>query len=204
MKRFLAGFVALGCLLVAQPVFAADTVDDTLPPEAVEATSAGFVLVSDADAWTPEQGDWFEVNVETNVGRLHHTNGAVLEFEVVTGQQRVVYYAGSRYFAATPAADWVVKQVAVKRDRVTFGKTGRFLRLFVNDGVKATPYGIHGFGYEDRMFKVAGRYGSMGCIIVREKILNIIEQTYRVNGEQLVVKTYPDMMPRNSRAAVRF
>ena len=147
---------------------------------------------TDLESWVPQKGDAFEVNVQTNIGHLYHPDGSTLEFEVVTGVRRVVRYIGMRYFAGTPAQSWVAQSPQVKKDRITFGKTGVFIRLYKN-GADATAYGIHGFGREDAMFRVPGRYGSMGCIIVRENVLSIIEKTLDVNDGKLSVRTFPDM-----------
>lgn len=150
-------------------------------------------LTNDISEWTPMPGDKLEVNVETNMGRLIHENGESVEFEVVTGVRRVVRYIGRRYFAATPAAEWVARETVIKRDRWTFGKTGRFIRLYkvTNEGTEHTPYGIHPFLNQDSMFRVPGRYGSMGCIILRESMVDIIQQTIRVNGGEMSVRTFP-------------
>lgn len=153
-------------------------------------------LSNDLKEWTPMPGDIFEVNVETNMGRLVHENGEAVQFEVVTGVRRVVSYIGLRYFAATPAQNWIVRTTEIKRDRWTFGKSGRFIRLFkVNaDGTEeSTSYGIHPFLNEDAMFKVPGRYGSMGCIILRESLEDLIQKTIETNGGSMSVRTFPDM-----------
>ncbi len=153
-------------------------------------------LTNDLKEWTPMAGDKFEVNLETNMGRLVHVNGESVEFEVVTGVRRVVSYIGLRYYAATPAQNWIVRSTEIKRDRWTFGKTGRFIRLFkvAADGTEeSTLYGIHPFLNEDSMFKVPGRYGSMGCIILRESLEDLIEKTIKTNGGSMSVRTFPEM-----------
>lgn len=138
--------------------------------------------------WVPAVGDHFVVNVEQNIGYLEHTDGTALSFRVVTGQQRSVYYIGRSYYAATPVRSWSAESLDYKTDdRVTFGPTGRFFRLY-NDG-EATPYGIHGHRDADTMLASDNRYRSMGCIIVSEQILDIIEATYRKNGDILQVQT---------------
>lgn len=139
--------------------------------------------------WIPRAGDRFEVDIETNMGRLIHTDGEAVEFEVVTGIRRVVRYAGRRYMATTPVANWVVRETVIKSDRRTFGKTGRFIRMY-KDGVSHSPYGIHPFGREDAMFRVAGRYGSYGCIILREAMVDVIQETIRTNGGMMEVRTF--------------
>jgi hypothetical protein len=156
-------------------------------------------LTDDVASWKPSRGDKLEINVETNMARLVHTDGESLSFEIVSGQRRVVRYIGRRYFAATPAAEWVARETVIKRDRWTFGKSGRFIRLYRVSGEgenlteEFTPYGIHPFGREDAMFRVAGRYGSMGCVIMREKMVDIIQKTIQVNSGELSVRTFPVM-----------
>lgn len=149
-------------------------------------------ITTNAENWEPQEGDFFEVNVENNMGRLYHKTGEALEFQVVTGQRRIMWYRGVKYFGGTPATKWVAKELNVKWDHVTYGKTGRFFRLY-DGGTQYTAYGIHGFGREDSMFKVAGRYGSLGCIIVREQILNLIQKTFDLNNKSLSVRTFPQL-----------
>ncbi len=149
-------------------------------------------ISNEVEFWVPRAGDRFEVDIGTNIGRLIHEDGEAVEFEVVTGVLRVVRYAGRRYFAATPVAEWVVRETVIKRDRWTFGKTGRFIRMYKN-GTEYTPYGIHPFGREDAMFRVAGRYGSMGCIILREAMVDVIQETIRANGGEMKVRTFGEV-----------
>lgn len=163
-------------------------------------TSAGNAMWSipssetnDIESWIPQKGDIFEVNVQTNIGHLYHPDGATLEFEVVTGVREVVRYAGMRYFAATPATEWIAQNMQIKKDRMTFGKSGRFIRLYRDNGAQYTAYGIHGFGRENSMFNVQGRYGSMGCIIVRERMMDLIQKTLEINDGKLPVRTFPDL-----------
>jgi hypothetical protein len=61
------------------------------------------------------------------------------------------------------------------------------------DGEEYTSYGIHEHRYEERMFSEEARYQSMGCIIVKSAILDIIEATYELNGESLDVVTQPNV-----------
>lgn len=154
--------------------------------------SPSLYVSGQVELWIPRSGDRFEVDIGSNLGRLIHEDGEAVEFEVVTGVQRVVQYAGRRYLATTPVANWVVRETVIKGDRWTFGKTGRFIRMYKN-GTEYTPYGIHPFGNEDRMFRVPGRYGSMGCIILREAMVNIIQETIRVNGGEMKVRTFGEV-----------
>jgi len=138
--------------------------------------------------WQPQYGDSFVVDTRENMGYLIHRDGQFTRFPVVTGQNRVVYYLGRHYVATTPEAQWEVKSRHIKADRMTFGPSGRFLRLY-EDGEEYTPYGIHEYGNEDEMFQTEGRFGSMGCVIVREAIMDILDKTYTLNGYSLNVVT---------------
>jgi hypothetical protein len=137
--------------------------------------------------WIPVAGDRFIVDTKDNVGYLVHESGDHTSFKVVTGQKRNVYYIGRYYNAKTPDKRWRVQALDTKAAGVTFGPTGRFLRLFDSNG--RTAYGIHGHKYAEKMLSEDVRFRSMGCVIVSEEILDVIEFTYYVNGESLNVET---------------
>lgn len=117
-----------------------------------------------------------------------HPTGQNLSFNLVTGQRRTVNYIGLTYNAATPSGDWVAKSHHVKGDRITYGPSGRFIRLYKNGDIY-THYGIHTHAYGDDYLVSDNRYRSMGCIIVSEDIFNLIERTYLLNGQYLRVAT---------------
>jgi hypothetical protein len=143
--------------------------------------------------WIPAEGDRFIVDTTENVGYLVRSDSAAYtNFPVITGQKRVVRYIGRTYDATTPNQHWIVKSRHIKGDRVTFGPTGRFLRMY-KDGEEYTSYGIHEHRSEDSMFSEESRYQSMGCIIVKTAILDIIERTYETNGGVLDVVTQPSI-----------
>ena len=75
-------------------------------------------------------------------------------------------------------------------DRITFGPKGRFLRLY-KDGEEYTSYGIHDYAYIDKILSqdTEGRYFSMGCILVNQEVLDLLEETYTLNGNRLEVYT---------------
>ena len=147
--------------------------------------------------WTPQTGDHFIVDTAKNRGYLLRAdNSLYTEFPVITGQKRVVTYIGRTYKAATPNWHWVVKSKHIKGDHITFGPTGRFLRLY-KDGEDYTSYGIHEHRSEVRMFGEEDRYQSMGCIIVQSAVLDIIEATYAMNGEMLDVVTQAGIGPES-------
>lgn len=199
MKIRIAVFMSFVLVFASTSAVQVIAADEEAPPDQsaiMQGDEVSFYAAKDVttsvETWEPAEGDFFEVNVENNMGRLYHRTGEALEFQVVTGQRRIMWYRGVKYFGGTPATHWVTKELNIKWDRVTYGKTGRFFRLY-DQGTQYTAYGIHGFGREDSMFKVAGRYGSLGCIIVREQILNLIQKTFDLNGKSLSVRTFPQL-----------
>lgn len=137
--------------------------------------------------WQVHVGDSLVVDTKTNEGYLIHTDGRFFKFPVATGQHRFVCYIGRCYNAKTPEKTWQIKARTIKGDRTTFGPSGRFLRLF--DDNEQTAYGIHEYKYEDRMFSDQPRYKSMGCIIVKKEVMDIIDRTYAVNEGVIDVVT---------------
>ncbi len=138
------------------------------------------------DQWQSEKGDSLLVDTDANIGYLVHANGGFTSFPVVTGQERIVHYIGRTYNAKTPNRRWVSESIQEKGKSVTFGR-GTFLRLSYEG--EGTPYGIHSHAYADTMLSRQMRYGSMGCIIVSKEILDIIIQTFTLNGHHLDVVT---------------
>lgn len=145
------------------------------------------VPATDIAEWEVRTGDALVVDTEMNVGYLIHRSGGFTQFPVATGQRRVVRYIGRTYNARTPNTSWAVLDKEVKSDRTTFGKEGLFLRLYDEDG--KTAYGIHTHRSIDSMLAVQNRYRSMGCILVSQSVLDIIEATFEGNGRRLEVVT---------------
>ncbi|OIO54873.1 hypothetical protein AUJ46_02055 [Candidatus Peregrinibacteria bacterium CG1_02_54_53] len=137
--------------------------------------------------WRAQIGDRIVVDTQANEGFLMHRDGQTLQFPVATGQRRGVCYIGRCYNATTPQRTWEIRSKDIKGDRITFGPSGRFLRLYW-DG-ESTPYGFHEFAYEDRMFDDQPRYKSMGCIIVKKDVMEILDLTYAVNEGNISVVT---------------
>lgn len=146
--------------------------------------------------WEPQKGDRVVVDTKNNQGYLIHEGGEYLKFPVVTGQRRWVYYIGRSYNASTPNWNWVAKSLHIKGDKVTFGPTGRFLRLY-KDGETNTAYGFHEYRTDEEMFTdtngnlapASERYRSMGCVIVKTAMMDLIVKTWENNGELLTVET---------------
>ena len=140
------------------------------------------------ETWVPVHGDTLLVDTDANIGRLEHADGTALTFRVVTGAHGYVHYIGRTYDASTPKRVWAVRSIDTKWDRTTFGHKGIFLRLY-DDPDTQTPYGIHAHRYGDKMLASDMRYRSMGCIIVSDDVLDVIERTYVVNDGVLTVDT---------------
>lgn len=146
--------------------------------------------------WQAEPGDRAMVDTKNNVGYLIHTDGSYLKFPVVTGQRRWVYYIGRSYNASTPNWDWQAKSLDIKGDRITFGPTGRFLRLY-KDGEDRTAYGFHEYRTDAEMFEnedgslapAKERFRSMGCVIVKTAMMDLVIETWEVNNGVLDVQT---------------
>ena len=141
--------------------------------------------------WNAQLGDAFVVDSKENMGYLVHPDGGYTSFPVNTGQRRVVRYIGRVYNATTPTGHWFALSHEIKGDRITFGKSGRFVRLFKNDedGVSYTPYGIHSHAYAEKMLLSDDRFRSMGCIIVSESVLDTIIATFDLNEKKMNVVT---------------
>lgn len=144
--------------------------------------------------WQPLAGDRLIVDTTENAGYLMRSDSsAYTSFPVITGQRRIVHYIGRTYDATTPNQRWIVKTRHIKGDRITYGPTGRFFRMYEDGGEEYTSYGIHEHRSEERMFSEKERYQSMGCIIVKTAVLDIIEATYELSGQSLEVVTQPDV-----------
>lgn len=151
------------------------------------APAAHASLLQTGSEWQPQVGDEFVVDVANNMGYLlHQAEATYFSFPVATGQQRWIRYLGMTYFGATREGTWVVKERNMKSAKSMFGN-GRFLRLY-RDG-KYSHYGIHSYWDAPAWMEDEDRYKSLGCIVVTEDILDIIEQTYFLNGNELKVTT---------------
>lgn len=140
--------------------------------------------------WIPQGGDRVAFDTKENRGYLIHEHGEYMTFPIVTGQHRYVHYIGRFYHAKTPTWNWIAKKIDLKKDRMTYGPSGRFLRLFRNGDIR-TSYGIHEHGEEASLFdeNPAQRFRSMGCIIVQEDMMDIIVDTFEKNSSELPVIT---------------
>ncbi|MFH1284528.1 MAG: L,D-transpeptidase [Candidatus Peregrinibacteria bacterium] len=146
--------------------------------------SSGWVNVSYTEFF-PSSGDYFVVNVTD--GRGYLMNGITrfyTDFPVMTGTPG----------HSTPCKDWVVLEKNIQSNRIVFSKSGEFFRLFA-DGTKRTSYGIHGYAYFDKEIENGRKFLSLGCIMVADDVLDIIEESYIANGNSLKVSTRETMDP---------
>jgi hypothetical protein len=140
------------------------------------------------DAWTPMKGDVFIADTRSNMGYIVHPDGEYTSMKIGSGKREVVHYMKRTYNATTPSDGWIVKEIDTQSDRLTFGKNGTFMRLF-RDGTQYTSYGIHSVANIDDILDDDERYYSMGCVLVDYDTLDILLQTYKLNGDSLQVLT---------------
>ncbi len=166
------------------------------------ATASGFTLskftqelepewaYTNINNFIPSNGDYFQANLEKGIGYLiNNKNKNFTIFPILSGQRQYVCYIGRCYYGATPEQKWVVEEINIQYDRITFSESGRFLRLYA-DGETRTSYGIHGHAYFDSMIQKDTKFQSMGCILVADEVLDVIEKSFYANENKLNVLTY--------------
>ena len=127
------------------------------------------------------------VDIPAGIGYLIHDDGEQLSFPVASGRNEYVSYIGRYYKAATPIRSWTAEQKQIKGDRRTFGISGRFIRLFRSG--ESSPYGIHSYYKVADWMQEEKRFFSMGCIVVTEEVMDIIEWTFDINNQHMTVVT---------------
>ena len=136
------------------------------------------------------QGDSFKADVANGLGYLvNFESQKFTVFPILSGQRRHLCYIGRCYYGATPEQEWTVKEMNIQYDRITFSESGKFLRLYSN-GETRTSYGIHGHAYFDSMIQKDTKFQSMGCILVSDEILDMIEASFHANENSLKVLTF--------------
>lgn len=151
----------------------------------------GYFFERSLNEWQPQKGDVFVADTQKNIGYLMHTNGEYVGMTIGSGQRKVVYYLGRKYFAASPEGLFhVYKKERQYGDPVTFDKGGTFFRLITDSGER-TSYGIHSTLYIDKILSRDrdGRYASMGCLLTDREVLKVIEQTVAITNDMPVIIT---------------
>lgn len=156
------------------------------------AQESSWQLVSNLE-FVPSNGDYLIVGVNDGIGYLVNDESKTFTaFTVLSGQRRNVCYIGRCYFAATPEQEWLVKEENIQGDKITFSKSGEFLRLYAG-GEERTSYGIHGHAYFDEMIKKDTYFQSMGCLIVADAVLDVIQGSFAANDKSLRVLTTDEL-----------
>ena len=142
----------------------------------------------DPSRWVPQEGDIAIVLVDSDeLYLLHKDSSFYVHVPVATGQLRYVRYIGRTYFAKTPLREWVMKgEMETKWDRTTFGEKGRFARLHWKG--EKTPYGFHHYKYFDDVMQREVRKESMGCVLLSDEMMDVM-QAYLDEGLELKVVT---------------
>jgi hypothetical protein len=184
-------------------------------PALIGALLAGFPssLLAEGvarDTWVPRMGDHIVVDTSASIVYLVHDDGERLALDGLTGQHRRVCYDGICYFAETPERDWEIRAdaLSMKGRSTTFGE-GRFLRLSwpghkdfrrggIGDG-ESTSYGFHSHLSFEKMIadkrektgwdREGTGWRSMGCILLSEDDLTLVEETWRANAGVVRVTT---------------
>jgi len=177
--------------IYSAPITHSESFTNTNPPAINMANYSPWVRV-DIEEFQPSEGDYLTVYIPTGTAYLaNDTTKIYAQFPILSGQPKNVYYIGRYYFAATPEQEWEIKSMDTKKDHVTFGKTGRFFRLY--EGDDGTPYGIHGYKYAQKLIEAGKIYASMGCVIVPENVLDIIDASYKADNKDMKVITTSDI-----------
>ncbi len=144
----------------------------------------------DVENFIPSQGVYFQADVSKGVGYLiNQENRTFTKFPILSGQRQYVCYIGRCYYGATPEQEWIVKEMNIQYDRITFSESGKFLRLYAN-GDTRTSYGIHGHAHFDYMLQKDTIFQSMGCILVSDDVMDVIEASFYANGNTISVLTF--------------
>ncbi len=167
LKRIFIFVLFLVCLL--------GVATDMLVPQNVYA-------YEQSSSWESEEGDFLVFDISENMGYLLRENMSEgIYFPIASGQLRNRYFKGVKYYAKTPVQEWMVKSLHFHPKGATYGKDGKFLRMYDENG--STHYGIHKVLNEKEMFSMTDRYKSWGCVIVKDNAFSIIEGVYEVNRE---------------------
>ncbi|NIA01951.1 MAG: hypothetical protein GWP15_01060 [Nitrospirae bacterium] len=132
------------------------------------------------DNFVVSEGDYFLVDIDDAFGYLiNDDNKTYTVFPVMTGALRT----------PTPENEWIIKEKNIQSNRVIFGKTGEFLRMYLDDGNTRTGYGIHGYGYFAEEIEKGTKFLTLGCILVADNIHDLLEESYLINNENMRVIT---------------
>ena len=133
---------------------------------------------------TPSEGDRFLVDIDNALGYIVNNNNLTYSaFPLMTGALRT----------PTPEETWVVKELNIQPNRVIFGDSGEFLRMYRGEGAQRTGFGIHGYKYFQKEIEGGRKFLSLGCILVADNVHDVLEGSWRANGEAMEMKTVKSM-----------
>lgn len=136
------------------------------------------------DKFEPSEGDYFLVDIDDALGYLVNDDKKTYTvFPIMSGGRGT----------PTPRQEWYVKEKNIQSNRIFFGETGEFLRMYSNDGNTRTGYGIHNYAYFEEEIEKGTKYLSWGCIMVSAEMEDIIEESYLANGENMYMVTTDDV-----------
>ena len=189
MRKFalMAVTSALTILFLGASALADEMFVSTLHPDMEKDPMWGRVNVGEFE---PADGDYLLADLSRGVGYLaNNGNKSFTTFPLLSGQHRYVYYIGRYYYAATPEQKWVVKEMNIQGDRITFSESGRFLRMYAN-GETYTSYGIHGHAHFETMIERDSKFQSMGCLLVSDEVMDVLEKSFYANENGMRVLTF--------------
>jgi len=132
----------------------------------------------------PSYGDYFMVDIENGIGYLANDfTRRMTVFPVMTGAKRT----------PTPEKEWLVLEKNIQSDRITFSKSGEFFRMYLDEGEKRTSYGIHGYAYFAKEIKNGRKFLSLGCVLVSDDVLDVIEESFLADNEKMRISTQAEI-----------
>ncbi len=143
--------------------------------------------VAHAGAWEiysyndfePSEGDRFLVDINNALGYLiNYENKSYTVFPIMTGAGRT----------PTPEKEWVILEENIQPNRIIFAESGEFFRMYAN-GETRTGYGVHGYAYFAEEMVKGTKFLSLGCVLVADNVLDLIEESFIANGNTLQMRT---------------
>ncbi|MBD3330514.1 hypothetical protein GF354_03205 [Candidatus Peregrinibacteria bacterium] len=155
--------------------------------------------VSSHQNYPVSYGDEFIVDIENGEGYLiNYYTKTFTKFPLMTGTT----------YAPTPVSEWIVKEKNIQGNRVVFSDSGEFFRMYKN-GITRTGYGIHGYKYFKREIENGRKFLSLGCVLVADDVLDVIEESFYANKELFNMSTREkvdlwDLLKRDNEEDPRF
>ncbi len=153
--------------------------------------------------WWVSVDDRMITDTDNDISYLLKRSGEFTAFRSGSGKKEFVSYANRYYNAQTPEDNWVALSREIQNDPNVFGPRKIFFRLFAENGKVQTLYGIHTVRNQKELLARQDRKKSMGCILVAESVLDIIDETFAMNDNSLHVTTINGVPPMFADESVR-